>query len=226
MIGRVVTGFGLALVLGGCAGNDPSGAEIDAVVRGLGARLLAPAAPVRPSAQVLEEITPARLAEIEGPLIIAVLERGDQTGALALAAVSAKGVETWVSGDGISLGLAGGVLVASRGLASDLMAADPAPLAAAARGKAGPQSRRFRYLDGEDRLITATRICAYAPPQPMRVLLFGTARQVVEITERCTGRGAGILNEYWLDPSQDIVWRSRQWLGPEGGHIVLHRARP
>lgn len=226
MSGRVLAGLGLALMLGGCAGNDPSGAEIGAVAEGLVKRLFAPAGPARPSARVLAEITPARLAELEGPLIIAVLEQGDLTGALAPAAISATGVETWVSGDGVSLALAGSIVVATRGLADDLMAADPAPLAAAARGQARAQPRRFRHLDGEDRLLAETRLCAFAPPRPERLMLFGTPRDVVHLRETCTGAGAAIVNDYWLEPARGVVWKSRQWLGARGGHIVLHRARP
>ena len=161
------------------------------------------------------------------PLLMARLpELGTQ--ALMRPAGRNGDVVTWAAPDRVSISLAGGVLVATRGLGADLMSAEIAETRAMLAGapmRDPGYARLHGYLDGEHRPQFDSFLCREAGRRPETITLRGMTRQTTRVTERCTAPEAGFVNEYWLG-ADGLVWKSRQWVGPAIGHLEtarLHR---
>lgn len=120
-------------------------------------------------------------------------------------------VETWQSGDGVSVSLRRGVVVATRGLGFDLMGADAGPtLAALSGGPAGPYRHQMRYLTGDNHSTYLSAGCTMAQA--------GGRHEETCITHR--GR---FTNLYWLDSAGRIL-KSRQWIATEIGYLEIESA--
>ncbi|HMO70123.1 MAG TPA: YjbF family lipoprotein [Paracoccaceae bacterium] len=124
---------------------------------------------------------------------------------------------TWTTADGVTLALAGGVLVATRGLGPDLMGAEVGPLRAAlaGRGAAGLLPRRHAYLDGENRVATLELPCRLAMAAPA-----AADAGLRRMEETCAGAGQSFVNSYWIGAGGSVV-RSVQWIGPEVGPVTI-----
>lgn len=134
-------------------------------------------------------------------------------------------VVTWETPERISVSLAGGVLVATRGLGHDLMSAEVTEARAALAGSVPPGTEYPRFygsLDGEHRTRFRSFLCRVAVPERDVVESIGDGRKVTRITERCSDPDLEFTNVYWRAPDGELV-RSRQWIGPELGHIRLER---
>lgn len=128
------------------------------------------------------------------------------------------GVETWMTADNISVSLRNGVLVASRGLGFDLMAADAQPTLAALDASDGPSYRRLmRYLNGENQSTYLTAECLMKDVGSVTV----KERPLRRLEEACRAGEHQFTNVFWLDANNTIVM-SRQWLSPEVGHLVIN----
>ena len=134
-------------------------------------------------------------------------------------------VITWEAPDEVSISLAGGVLVATRGLGPDLMSAEVAQtrrMLAGAPMPARGYPRLHSYLDGENRPQFDSYLCREAGRRPETITLRGMTRQTVRVTERCTAPDIGFVNEYWIG-ADGLLWRSRQWIGPRLGYLETSR---
>lgn len=174
-----------------------------------------PAAPAaNPSGQPLFSSTPI------------VTEPGLEVTLLALgttAELSRSGqngsVTTWASRDGISVSYDRGVLVATRGLGDDLMAADAGPTLAALAGRPGEYRRTMRYLDAEDHARYILLGCTMESLGPDR-----GRRGLVRNEETCRSFTAEHVNIYWTDGAGRIV-ASHQWISDIAGEIVASAPR-
>jgi len=129
-----------------------------------------------------------------------------------------RGVVTWISSDGITLGYRGGVLVATRGLGQDLMAAEATEALAAIRAGAGTSVRVYDYLDGEDQPFRRSFVCKVRSRGREPVDIFGIKPILREVVEECNNPEFRIENTYWVSDRQRI-WQSRQWIGPDVGYV-------
>ena len=43
-----------------------------------------------------------------------------------------------------------------------------------------------------------------------------TAPPALLLTERCRGNGESFVNRFWADPETGGIYRSEQWIGPQG----------
>ncbi len=122
-----------------------------------------------------------------------------------------QGVETWQSGDGVSVSVQQGVVVATRGLGFDLMAADVSPtLSAMAGGDPGPYRRQMRYLTGDNHSRYLAAGCVMETRN-------GT------FTESCKTHRGSFTNQYQGDTG-DAILASRQWISPEVGYLEIKPA--
>lgn len=158
------------------------------------------------------------------PLLMARLPR---LGTRAMMRPSGRNgdVITWKAPDEVSISLAGGVLVATRGLGPDLMSAEVTRTRAMLAGAPMPArgyARLHSYLDGEHRPQFKSFLCRDAGRRPETIALRGMTRQTLRVTERCTSPDAGFVNEYWIG-ADGLVWRSRQWIGPGVGYLETSR---
>lgn len=196
--------FGL---LAGC-GNDPnrlsSLGQVQQIIADIGEPSTGPTA-----AQIRTNLTPQALAQfgdapikigtVETPLLSSILIGVGQNGA----------VSTFTTPDGVSFALNDGMLVATRGLGSDLMTADVADSRRAIKAGGGAGIVRIhRYLDGEEQIFVRSFVCDVTPDGQ------GGLR------ERCQGETQAFENVYRLD-AQGKIASSRQWISPERGAVVL-----
>lgn len=161
-------------------------------------------------------LTRAMLADIEGPLLLATLR---PVGAMALLAPVGRnrGVETYMSPDGASIALAGGVVVATRAIGPDLMAAEAEPVLAALKAGGGAYNRRFEHLDGENHIAPFTARCVLEPQGRAEIVVVEQRFRVKRFVERCESPKGGFANVYDID-GKGRLRRSEQWLS---GDLVL-----
>ena len=202
----------IALALSGC-GNDPKSTNLASISAQIGGILNKSKQDAPPTAdQIRASITPELRAQFgNAPLMIGTLEQRELSSLLIGVGLN-NGTRTFTTPDGITVSLAAGLLVATRGLGWDLMVADVSQSKAALHGQAASAAlRTHRYLDGEDQVVTLSFRC--------QMTGMGTA----QLRERCTGDGHEFENSYVLGPG-GAVHQSRQWIGPEHGYILLQDA--
>lgn len=155
----------------------------------------APALGVTPGEPLLQITLPAQGAR-------ATLKRVGGNGA----------VETWQSGDGVSVSLRRGVVVATRGLGFDLMGADASQTltALSGGGQSGPYRHQMRYLTGDNHSTYLSASCTLT-------------RVGGRHEETCVTHRGRFTNLYFLDSAGQIL-RSRQWIATEIGYMVIEAA--
>jgi len=138
-------------------------------------------------------------------------------------------VVTWRTPDRVSLSLASGVLIATRGLGHDLMSAETtrarealAEAAAGAPPTGAGYPRIHGYLDGEHRPEFRSFFCHVSGRAPEVIEILGARHAVIRITETCTDPDLEITNIHWRGPD-GFTWKSRQWVSPELGYLHTER---
>lgn len=225
---------GAALLLAACSGGlTPEGQDTAAQFAGLD-RILRDRLPgviPGPAAPAPGDLPPLIVVDAPaatGPALDAAIASRGARATLAVSGTNAD-VVTWQSPDAVSLALLGpGVLIATRGLGTDLHAADAAASATAlARGTPQRVRRVHRHIGGDQRLADRVHDCTIALAGPETVQIGTTARRTQRFEERCEDGpgGPGFVNIYWRDPSRPVIWQSQQWVDPEIGHIRLQLLR-
>jgi hypothetical protein len=165
------------------------------------------AAPTPDPALLRASLTPAVMAQIGVPVMIAQVP---SRGAVALLSRvnSNRGVDTFLSADGISISTRNGMIVATRGFGFDLMRADTArALEGIARAPA-TVARAFDHLNGENQIVSVTYQCRYA------------ANAERQVTESCASAAQAFENTHRLGDQGGIV-QSKQWVSAQIGVIIL-----
>ncbi|NCT12315.1 MAG: YjbF family lipoprotein [Rhodobacterales bacterium] len=185
----------------------------------LGACAAAPAPDLRASltrAQIDRATTPLMLVEVPARGAQATLIPSGQNG----------GVQSWRTGDNVGLSFDGGVLVGTRGLGDDLMAADvTGTLAALAGGPSQQYPRIHSYLDGENQTQFRAFLCDMAGPVAETVTIFGRAVPTRRFDETCHSVGLQTANSYRVG-ADGTMWTSRQWIGPTLEYLMTERLAP
>ncbi|WP_296427267.1 YjbF family lipoprotein [Yoonia sp.] len=173
------------------------------------ARLAEPKQTPADVSQVRAALTPQVLTAIDGPvLLVQIMNRG---AVAVLTRVAMNGpIETFLTPDGISLSLHDGLLVATRGLGFDLMAADVGGPLGAVMGNANDAPREHRYLDGENHVSRDVFDCIY------------TRSAADHIREICSRAGNAFENTYIVDVF-GLVRVSRQWVSEGVGYLLIER---
>jgi hypothetical protein len=133
-------------------------------------------------------------------------------------------LQDWRGADGISLVLRDDVLIATRGLGPDLFAADPVPPRVLRAAGPGSYARAFRHLDGENREVVSSYSCRLAPGGTAQVDLIARIRATRHVVETCTPATPGaaqVVNEYWIGTADNLIWKSKQWVGETVGYVTL-----
>ena len=162
--------------------------------------------------------TRAALDQAAAPLLRAQIEKGGTVAFLGVIG-QGRGVVTWASVDGISLSLRDGVVLATRGMGTDLMSAE-VPTAAALATTSADQRRHFYLFGGEveqERAFDCVLRNAGRDRLTVIELVYDTRHRV----ETCTGPGGLTFeNHYWFD-NRAIIRQSRQWISPDVGFLEL-----
>ncbi len=134
-------------------------------------------------------------------------------------------VSVWRASDGALLHIRGGVLVGSRGIGTDIISSDATPTIRAISGARSGQGERRYFISNGDytdtELVLSCDIDNLGREDTQIVnLKFSTTH----LRETCVG-GANnkvrITNDYWVQPGNGLVRRSRQWTGPLSGYFEL-----
>ncbi len=167
-----------------------------------------------------------REAGITQPVLVAQFEStGTHVGLLEFR--NTRGVTVWRSLDGNTISTAGGALRNTRGFSFDLYSLETAPLerALASGHEAVEYSRLHRGLDGENQLVVRRLYCQLTQEGAENVVILGRQYMTTRFQERCQVNGQDrpvFENTYWQGQG-GIIWRSRQWVGPDLGYAALER---
>lgn len=143
------------------------------------------------------------------PVLLVELPDLDAVASLVIAARNGAAI-TWIDPSGVSLVTQHGIVIATRGLGHDLMAADVSGTSAALSGGPITYGRVHRYLDGEGQLGRQEFQCA-------------AQKHDTGVAETCRG-GLTVFNNSFILKAGQVV-RSDQWLGPEIGVARLTSLR-
>jgi hypothetical protein len=210
----------LALGLAGC-GNDP---ESFASARLVQTAVKDSAASVRRGAPAAAPppLTREVLSQILTPvMVVRMISRGQQA---LIGQVETNGdVETWSTVDDVTVSFRNGVVVATRGLGADLMAAS-GPSGSQLLGSQNSYSRIHTSLDGLDQPVRRTLECSSSRKGQQSIDVVEISYQVTHIVETCLSDGLSIQNDYWLDGARKMR-KSRQWIGQEIGYLEIEDLR-
>tara|TARA_R110000787_G_scaffold46657_3_gene113325 strand:+ start:1505 stop:2212 length:708 start_codon:yes stop_codon:yes gene_type:complete len=166
----------------------------------------------------------ALVADTSVPAMIMTVERRSQSGRL-LREAKVNGIETWVSSDLTAVMLENGMLQGTRGLGSELFAAELSePMALILSGKTGYSSRLHSNLKGDNRIVTRTFNCLVEASGTEAVTLeIGTIPTRI-MTEDCKSLDQAFRNTYWVSRKGGTIVQARQWAGDEIGYIKTQTA--
>jgi hypothetical protein len=158
----------------------------------------------------------------EEPVLLAKVEDRETYGTLFPAQTN-KEIVTWRTADNITLSFKQGVVVASRGLGGDLMAADVRDVVSGVARANGEGVRIHDSLDGEDQSVRNSFYCTYRSKGLEKIVIFDIAYTLNRVAETCKSPTITIENDYWGSPSDGMYRQSRQWLGPDVGYVFLQQ---
>lgn len=137
--------------------------------------------------------------------------------------VNANGaVATWVGESGYSLTFDDDLLVATRGLGDDLIAANTAGVRAAVRAGSGTTERQHDYIDARDRIRTETYECVIANAGPEEVNLGIRSETLTKLTETCRNDRIQFENLYFVDNAGTII-ATRQFVSQTVAYLRNNR---
>lgn len=197
-------------LLAGCGGGAGVTVALQSAIAPLVGTQAAPAAASAAASAPAARVDPATSRRVE-------------IAALGLSGTARQVIDNGVSKSfsgpaGFTYTLRDGMLVSTRGLGPDLMAADARQSRAALRAGGGQAVRVHETLDGLDRIERAEFNCTVSL-QGTETVNLGT-RQVSarRFDEECRGTGLIFTNYYWLDAAGEIV-SSRQFVSQSVAYL-------
>lgn len=163
----------------------------------------------------------AMIDQLPGDVLVVEAYEGTSRVLMVPAMVNLNRV-TWISEDNVSIITENGVVIATRGLPRDLMAADVIESRRAILQGGGSAPRIHELLDDEDSISTELLQCSIAPVGSETIKIVEESVSTRRFTERCDGQAYDFTNTYWVDAGGTIV-RSRQFVSPETGFLLLER---
>jgi group 4 capsule polysaccharide lipoprotein GfcB/YjbF len=220
---RHMAGLVLLLGLAACSGGTEAPTLNQQVIAAGRAAITARTAP-RAAAP---ELTPALLDTVLGSFLEVTRETTGQTAFLYVETQRRDAgpglITVWRTVDEITLSTRNGVLIATRGFGGDILSGG-VRVSGDQPGPAGSGARvlYIRALDNKRRRLALA--CEQSDLGPETIEIVERRHATRRIQERCTDAGGGVvLNDYWVDSRAGLVWKSRQWAGPDVGYLRLRR---
>ncbi len=213
----------LALILvAGCGGESDGMAMIGGLARTLAPGLAPGDEAERQAASQAATVELSAAIAADPTSVIAV-----QINALGIAeparrVIDNDGRSTWAGASGYTVAYDDGMLVATRGLIDDLMAADTSQSRAALRQGGGRAKRVHEMLDDRDRIVRAEFDCVIEPEAAERIDLGARQVEARRFHENCEGSALIFDNYYWLDPQGGIL-ASRQFVTQTVAYLRSNR---
>lgn len=203
-----------ALTLTGCSSDPAQQALVKQALRPQDTRAPAPAF--------------VALANSGAPMLILSIEARDQAYAqFAQQSTNARGEESWISGDNLSLGLQDGVIIASRGFGGDMMSADVTRIAPLITGRQGGISEHFlSHLNGNDEVEISAFRCEVTRRGARDVDLGSYVAKTSLMISQCRNGDTAFKNLYWVEDSSGQVVQSKQWISPYIGMVSIRVIPP
>jgi len=212
MIARFTTLMIALAVLAGCSG---SGSLVDRAI------LIAagePAQAALPAGQFPPRFA-ALVADTSVPLLVVTVESRGQSGRLLLEN-TINGVDTWLSADMSALMTEDGMLQGTRGVGSELFAAEISePKRLILSGRTGYSDRLHSNLEGNDRIDTRTYRCLVESKGSSVINLEIGSVPTRVMAEDCKSLDQSFTNTYWVSSNTGAIVQARQWAGAELGYI-------
>lgn len=155
------------------------------------------------------------------PLMLASVV-GSGTATLLQQVGDNSGKTTFASADGTSATFQDGLLIATRGLGADLMAADVAAVRGALRAGGGLAVRVHEYLGGLDQILRREYTCRVAPVGPAAIEIRQRRYDTMRFDETCAAGDVQFTNTYWIDRDH-VIRKSRQLISPPLGYLDSER---
>lgn len=166
----------------------------------------------------------ALVADQSVPAMILTVESRAQAGRLLLES-RINGVETWLSSDLSAVMLEKGMMQGTRGLGSELFAAELSePMRLILSGQTGYSDRLHSNLTGNDEINTTTFRCLVeAKGSSVIPLEIGNVPTRI-MTEDCKSLDQSFQNTYWVSKNSGAIVQARQWAGDDVGYIKTQSA--
>lgn len=216
----------IAVLLAGCSSEQGGSVNLTKV---LATTLVGAVKSRRSEAPQQVTVTPEMYAKIVIPLLqVNPLESGgsDFLQRKITRRDSLPGaVEVWSSSDNAQIFLRNGVVIGTRGIGRDIIAADANYTVNALRtGASGSGLRTFTVSDGD---VTTTKLqyrCEIRNLGAENIIVVNKGFTVNHFEEACSSTIAGgtdLHNEFWVERSTGVVRKSKQWVGPEVGYFGM-----
>lgn len=175
------------------------------------------------------QITAEQLDNTKVPALqVNILERG---GSDFLRRIAQRDDETpgtvsvWRASDGGQIFLRDGVLIGTRGVGNDIISSNANATVAAVRGaRAGNGQRTYRVSQGDFSDQSLILSCDIENLGAGTTQIVNRSYRTVHLRESCVGGAADrvrIVNDYWVQPENGLVRRSKQWVGPAAGYFEM-----
>ncbi len=134
-------------------------------------------------------------------------------------------VEVWSSSDNAQIFLRNGVVIGTRGIGRDIIAADANYTVKALRtGANGSGIRTFTVSDGDVTTSKLSYRCEIGNQGVEKIIVVNRGFTVNHFVENCSTTIAGapdLHNDYWVERGTGIVRKSKQWVGPAVGYFEM-----
>jgi hypothetical protein len=163
------------------------------------------------------------------PGYVAGLQNGDNAYTVFLRqTVNARGEETWISPDRLSLGMKDGMMIATRGFGHDQLAADAREtLSALTSGQNAVTERFVTLLAAGSTAETLAFRCQVTRQKQEPVQLSDSYTADTDLFyETCRNGQMAFRNLFWVERGSRSIVQSRQWISEETGELALRRLAP
>ena len=171
-------------------------------------------------AAIRAQIAASDFSQAQEPLLVADFVSAKRVGILSKAGVNGS-IESWQSPDGVGLSLDRGVLVRTAGIGRSILIADATATKAALTGQGAREYQKlYKQLTGDNQIRESVFTCRMSGPVAEKITRAGRAATANHWQEACSGGATSMVNDYWTQAGADVV-KSRQWIDPVAGHVVL-----
>lgn len=213
--------------LAACGSEKNGEATIGTAFRGLAKTGLAKVIPKKAKNTKKSQQTLNRqmISESKNKLVLGQLDRLGVVNLFEKTAQNGNNA-TYRSSSALSITLDNGIIVATRGIALDLMS-QSSELSArqmfSSHAAQGPYKRKHRYLTTDSKLVTVSYICESSFSGAETIEIIGKKYNTRKFVENCKHPAFSFQNEYWVGANARDVWKSKQLTHPELGTITLQK---
>lgn len=137
------------------------------------------------------------------------------------------GDETWLASQGMTVSMRDGMLLATRGLGRDVLAADGRETRRLLAARQEGQAKHFMaFLNGENEVEREAFVCDIRREDDQTIDLLTREQRMQVMSESCMGSSYGFYNLYWIDPADGRIWQSRQFVSSTAGMMAFRLFTP